>query len=242
MIGTLGFTTITFGVALVPLVVQNTIFNTAPFWASLLSFCFLKEYITKFEICAMILSFGGVCMISVPNEATGEEIADEESEEVGTSSSKQILGSGLIFCTAWCYATVSILTRKMQKIHFAVMLFYYSVVAFTLTSLVICVDVWISDKAFGLFTYNSEQWLFTLLLSSVNFIGLNCQTIALQNERSGFITLLGYIGLFYAFLGDIFIFKETFAWLELAGISVVLIMNISLICSKQIATSNSSKP
>ena len=66
----------------------------------------------------MILSFGGVCMISVPNKeaATAGEamVADEESDEVATkSSSKQLLGSGLIFCTAWCYATVSILTRKM---------------------------------------------------------------------------------------------------------------------------------
>ena len=57
-------------------------------------------------------------MISVPNKeaATAGEamVADEESDEVATkSSSKQLLGSGLIFCTAWCYATVSILTRKM---------------------------------------------------------------------------------------------------------------------------------
>ena len=157
MIGTIGFTSITFGVALVPLVVQNTIFNTAPFWASLLGFCFLKEYITKFEICAMVFSFGGVCMISAPNREATAEVADEGSEEVANSSSKELLGSGLIFCTAWCYATVSILTRKMQKIHFAVMLFYYSVVAFTITTLVICVEFWISDKeAFGLFTYNSE--------------------------------------------------------------------------------------
>ena len=79
MVGTVGFTTFTFGVALVPLVVQNTIFNTAPFWASLLGWCFLKEYITKFEIVAMILSFGGVCAIAISNKVSNE--TDEDSEE-----------------------------------------------------------------------------------------------------------------------------------------------------------------
>ena len=33
--------------------------------------------------------------------------------------------------------------------------------------------------------------------------------IAMQNERPGFISLLGYIGLVYAFIGDMFVFKET---------------------------------
>ena len=65
VVGTIGFTSITFGVALVPLVVQNTIFNTAPFWASLLGWLFLKESITTFEIIAMILSFGGVVTIAL---------------------------------------------------------------------------------------------------------------------------------------------------------------------------------
>ena len=61
---------------------------------------------------------------------------------------------------------------------------------------------------------------------------MNCQTIAMQNERSGFITLLGYIGLVYAFLGDILIFNEKFAWLGLLGISIILLLNISLVVDK----------
>ncbi len=49
---------------------------------------------------------------------------------------------------------------------------------------------------------------------------------------SGFITLIGYIGLVYAFLGDLLIFNERLAWLEVLGISIVLCMNITLVCSK----------
>ena len=106
----------------------------------------------------------------------------------------------------------------MQKMNFAVMLFYYSVVALFITALMVLVEAWVNHHPLRFWDYTGEQFGFTFLLSCVNFIGLNCQTIALQNERSGFITLLGYIGLVYAFLGDIFIFHEKLVWLELLGI------------------------
>ena len=46
------------------------------------------------------------------------------------------------------------------------------------------------------------------LICTSDKMSMILMTIAMQNERSGFITLLGYIGLVYAFLGDIFIFNE----------------------------------
>ena len=65
MVATIGFTLIPFGVAMVPLVVQNTIFNTAPFWTSLLGWIFLSEAITLFEVVALILSFSAITMITI---------------------------------------------------------------------------------------------------------------------------------------------------------------------------------
>lgn len=65
VLGTVGFTTLTFGVALVPLVVFNSIFNTAPFWATALGYLVLGEKIGSLEIVTMLLSFGAVMTISV---------------------------------------------------------------------------------------------------------------------------------------------------------------------------------
>ena len=76
LVATIGFTTITFGVAMVPLVVQNTIFNTAPFWSSLLGWIFLSEAITPFEIVAMILSFGAIILITMSSALKNDETAD----------------------------------------------------------------------------------------------------------------------------------------------------------------------
>lgn len=57
-------------------------------------------------------------------------------------------------------------------------------------------------------------------------------TIAMQSERSGFVTMLGYIGIVYAFIGDLTIFHQSFGWLEAVGIVVILTLNIALLCSK----------
>ena len=70
------------------------------------------------------------------------------------------------------------------------------------------------------------------MASTINFLGLCSNTVALQNERSGFITLLGYIGLVYAFLGDIFIFNDKLSWMEFIGIVIILSLNVTLIVTK----------
>jgi drug/metabolite transporter (DMT)-like permease len=77
--GTVGFTSITFSVKYCPLIATIIIFNTAPFWASLLAWFCIKEKITRFEAAAMVLSFGGVLMIAF---AKPEEVAAGEGIEV----------------------------------------------------------------------------------------------------------------------------------------------------------------
>lgn len=232
--GTIGFTTITFGVAMVPLVVQQTLFNTAPFWASMLGWFFNSEKISGFEILAMLVSFGGVLCIAL----SGHSNDDDSATAVGTKEEDKIpgshlIGSGLVFCTSWCYAFVGILTRRMQKVNFAVMLFYYAIVAFLVTCMMIAGECLVNGSHVRLFSdYSATQFGWMFLVSVINYIGLNCNTIALQNERSGFITLLGYIGLVYAFLGDWLIFNEVLYLLEICGILVIVVMNIMLICTK----------
>ena len=67
----------------------------------------------------------------------------------------------------------------MQKINFSIMLFYYSAFAFVITLALIVGESRVKDQAIRLFRYSGEQWLFTMLASLVNFVGLCYQTIAL---------------------------------------------------------------
>ena len=49
------------------------------------------------------------------------------------------------------------------------------------------------------------------MASTFNTFGLVFNTIALQNEKSGFITSIGYVSLVYAFMGDLIVFKQSFS-------------------------------
>ena len=104
--GTVGFTCFAIGVSLIPLLIQNTIINTAPFWASILGWAFLNESLTPMEVVAMAVSFGGVLCISL----SGHFLPEQESDVVAAddnSSSIRLIGCCLVFVTSWCYAGVT---------------------------------------------------------------------------------------------------------------------------------------
>lgn len=232
LFGTIGFTCQAVGTPMIPLVVLQTINGTSPFWAGVLGWCFLRESISRFEICAMVLSFVGICIIASSKAITstaGDVVMDDE----GDSLVMILVGSSLIFVNAWMFASVAIVTRQMQKLHFTVNLFYYSILATVVVLIILVAESLAKWEPIRLWSYSWQQWLFMCSACLANYIGMNCLTIAMQNERSGFISLLGYIGVVYAFLGDIFIFKEQFNLLQLSAICLVLTLNICLICKKQ---------
>ena len=91
-----------YGVPLVPLVVLNTVMNTAPFWASIIGWFFLNESISSFEIVAMVLSFGGVVLITMANNVKGNEIVDTLEEELPSNTlNMNIIGAIVIFFVSW---------------------------------------------------------------------------------------------------------------------------------------------
>ena len=81
LVGLIGFTAATFGIPLVPLVVFNTTMNTAPIWASILGWFFLKEKMLRTEVFALVLSFIGVLMIAFSNSEPEKSQSEERQSE-----------------------------------------------------------------------------------------------------------------------------------------------------------------
>ena len=71
-----------------------------------------------------------------------------------------------------------------------------------------------------------------LLLGVLNFFSISFRTVALQNEKPALITMICYSGLVYSFFGDVFIFNETFTWVELAGVILIICLNIAVSVQK----------
>ena len=61
-----------------------------------------------------------------------------------------------------------------------------------------------------------------------DWLGLSFLTIAFQLTNSGFLSLVGYIGVFYAFLLDYIFYGETISIAECAGALVILAVTISV--------------
>ena len=185
----------------------------APFFASVMAYATIGESMTIFEIVAMIVSFGGVIMIALARRSSTDTI-EEETESQGMFGDNAKLAGiiGIIMCVVVSIAngSLAVLTRMMQSIHVSVMMSYIALISIFLLTIGFLIELAIVGGPMRLLNYSSEQYMFGFLTGSVNIFGLICKIVAYQNERSGFITILAYGGLIYGFLGDVFIFNESF--------------------------------
>lgn len=100
--------------ALLPLSILIIITNTNVFWASLFGYYFLGDRLSRIEIFAMILGFGGIYLI-IYN-------ADSRETEIKESGERHlfILGIILALVISISSGSVACLTRKMKGIHYSV--------------------------------------------------------------------------------------------------------------------------
>ena len=64
VMGHLSFTLINLAVPLAPLTLIMVVFQTNPFWITLIAFCILREPIVHFEFIGILLCFGAVILIA----------------------------------------------------------------------------------------------------------------------------------------------------------------------------------
>jgi len=186
-----------------------------------------------FELFAMGICFAGMVTITVSGSmrAEKEEAAgtvDESSPQyTGTSL---IIGYCIIFATAWVYAANCVLNRALKGINSGVIMFWHGILGITLASIAVGIDFGINDAGTGngvqLFNYSKEVYGLMLAATLFDTLGVNAVTIAFQSDSSGFVSLISYINVIYAFLADCLIFNESFGWVELLAASIVLIITV----------------
>jgi len=168
--GTIGFTTYIFAIKYLPLGLTMIIFNTAPFWATLLAYLALSEKLKAYELIAMLISFVGIVLIAMAKPAADPAEFDEPSDsEAGLSdSTKKLIGVVCIFITAWVFATVAVLTRMMQGLKAPVVIFYYAVLAVIVLTLVLLIETWIMGQPLRILSYSWIQLGMMVLISLIN--------------------------------------------------------------------------
>ena len=138
-----GNTAMLFGIALVPLVYQQTIIGTVPFWASIFSLCLIGEKIGGVTIIAMLISFAGVLIVACSSYILNEdeEIDTNNHETYGIESVgvANLVGCSLMLVNAVLMALASVTTRMIQKQHWVIIQFWFSFIAIiTMTIIYLC--------------------------------------------------------------------------------------------------------
>jgi drug/metabolite transporter (DMT)-like permease len=173
--------------------------NTAPFWASLMGLLLLGERLKVIESIALVISFIIIAIIAVTDNSEDDPPAQNENQIwIG-------LCFGLVAAAGTSLGAVA--TRRLQDMHYSVLISYYSLFALVIFAKILLWQLFFAAKGPTIHNYTPRAYGEMFLCSLTNAFGAIFQTLAYQNERSGVVTLIGYIGLVYAFLADIFLFE-----------------------------------
>lgn len=80
ILGIVGNVISVYGLSMVSLTATMTIVNTTPIWASILGCIFLSEIMSRFEIVALVISFGSVLLIAFSKSETKDEIEEQHDQ------------------------------------------------------------------------------------------------------------------------------------------------------------------
>ena len=85
--GVCSFGCLVCSISILPLFITNIVFNTMPFWTSILLYFWLKESVTKYDLMCMLGCFAGVIIIAFSKQQLQQEdvkeltVADAQASE-----------------------------------------------------------------------------------------------------------------------------------------------------------------
>ena len=108
LLGTIGLTSLTFGVLLIPLAIANIIYNTAVVWSAIMAWILLGEGLSRLQIIGLVVSFFGIILITLSS-------MNADHSEVSIISSTKATVAGCLCCllTAVLLGVVTVQTRMM---------------------------------------------------------------------------------------------------------------------------------
>ena len=120
---------------------------------------------------------------------------------------------------------ISVASRRLKQIHFAVIQFCYGVIAASITAIMLmsyCIA-----KSHVPYQYDSH-WIYLEVLACafLNMCGQNLMTYANQFANPATVGLIAYMGVIYNVIFDLYIFDITFLPLQIIGAVICLTFSI----------------
>jgi drug/metabolite transporter (DMT)-like permease len=194
--GMLSLTTFFFTLQKMPLASAVTLQYLSPIFAVMFAVFFLKEKVHWIQWLCFSIAFAGVAII--------------RGFDSRVEMTYLILGVLSAMFSGLAYNAV----RKLKDSdHPLVVVFYFPLVALPVSAIA-CYFNWMMPLGI--------DWLWLMLIGVFTQIAQVNLTYALQNERMASISGLNYLGIVYALLFGYFLFGESYNWIVLIGIFLVL--------------------
>ena len=172
------------------------------------------------EILAIVICFTAVTLIALQQRKQDDAAAIEG----GDSEEDQTL-IGLIFALsagimmAFCAVT----TRALKSVPTPIVIFYHTIGGMLLTGSYVLIEMWVTNSPSRFSEYTARQLGIAVGASAFDTGALLSVTAGYQCDSSGFVSMLSYLNIVYAFICDQVVWKEKFNAIELLCTLVILV-------------------
>jgi len=183
-----------------------------------------------------------VCVILIANAGsqTDSDFVDPQTT-TDASSETTIFGILMALSASFVYAASCISNRSLSDFPYQLIMFWGSLLAIPIWVSCCLFNFALSGSALTIFSLSASTWWMLLAAIAFDILATNAMTIAFQSGSSGFICLIGYLSIVYAFLSDLIIFNATFSVTEIVA-STTIVLAVVAVTIFKVGLSSKKKP
>ena len=231
----IGFFCLIYGSSLVPLGIFFVVFNSNIFSTAMLSYCWLQERLSKFEIFGMVFAFLGVLIIGLSGGGPSSPDMRHDTYQ------QTLLMLGLLFAiiAALSQSLIAVSSRVLKQVNFAVIMFNYGLTQALIFGFIL-LGLYTQNTRLP-FNYDSFTTYAELLISNLaNVAGLSLILVAYQNANPAIVGMFMYLGVAYNFLADFILFNAQISSMQIVGASISLFFTLAVAVYKMQQDSSTS--
>ena len=180
------------------------------------------------ELMGICVCFAAVTVIATQahKERIGADDTKEIEEVVWKASPLLVIAFCLI--AAWAMAIQAILNRKLKLVPTHVIIFYHGMLGFVLFGAYITLEALVTGDGYKFADYTGKQIGILICCTLIDAHNLFMMTIAFQYDSSGFVSLMSYMSIVYAYFFDHFMFHQTLNGISLGAALVIVLVAIGV--------------
>ena len=218
----------------VPFSLLVIIYQTSPFWTSILSYKFNGEPLYMVEMCGMAFCFVAVCFITFSEKGSQNELLtgqtghvdDDILEKMQKHESVFIKIGGIlmILLSALCTSGAAVISRTLKDVPYSIVLFYHSLFGIFVSFVILASLVIFTNRPLYFLEFTPFDNSLLFLATVMDTVGIMTQTIAFQSGNASFVSLISFVNIIYALFADFLFFDEPINMTQVCSALAIIVV------------------